>query len=165
MPSNITKKCLAFERHDHRDCQHQLIAKAKALCAQRDTRLTSRRLEVLEILLRSHQPMGAYEILADLNQNQTGQAIAPPIVYRALEFLLGEGLVHRIESKNAFISCVQPGHQCAAQFLICRGCEKVAELNQSDSLLGREAQSLGFQVENSIVEITGFCADCGKNAS
>ena len=108
--------------------------------------------------------MGAYEILAGLNENQSGQSIAPPIVYRALEFLLAEGLVHRIESKNAFISCVQPGHQCAAQFLICRGCEKVAELNNPESVLCPEAQNLGFQVDHSIVEITGFCADCGKNA-
>jgi len=59
-----SKPCIAFERHDHRDCQHQLMSEAKALCAKRNTRLTRRRLQVLEILLQSHQPMGAYEILA-----------------------------------------------------------------------------------------------------
>lgn len=115
--------------------------------------------------------MGAYEILDRLNRAEQvelekagkSQAIAPPIVYRALEFLLAEGLVHRIESKNAFISCDHPGHQYAAQFLICSGCEKVAELDYPDITLLSEASNLGFRVENSVVEITGFCQDCDKN--
>ncbi len=162
--------CIAFERHDHRDCQHQLMSEAKALCAKRNTRLTRRRLQVLEILLQSHQPMGAYEILAHINQAQSKQLhskqfVAPPIVYRALEFLLDEGLAHRIESKNAYICCVRPGHQRAAQFLICRGCEKVAELERHDLDFLTDAARVGFTVDSSVVEITGHCADCGKNAS
>jgi len=165
MNTNDTNPCIAFEHHDHRDCQHQLLSEAKALCEKRNTRLTQRRLQVLEILLRSHQPMGAYEILACLNATQSKVAIAPPIVYRALEFLLDEGLVHRIESKNAYISCVRPGHRCAAQFLICRGCEKVAELENRDAGLLSEAARVGFTVDSSVVEITGHCADCGRNAS
>ena len=165
MNSDDTSPCLAFEHHDHRDCQHQLLSEARALCAKRNTRLTDRRLQVLEILLRSHQPMGAYEILACMNQAQSKAAIAPPIVYRALDFLLAEGLAHRIESKNAYICCVRPGHQCAAQFLICRGCEKVAELENRESELLSDAARLGFTVDSSVVEITGHCADCGKNVS
>jgi Fur family zinc uptake transcriptional regulator len=93
---------------------------------------------------------------------ETSQPIAPPIVYRALEFLLAEGLVHRIESKNAFISCDHPGHQYAAQFLICSGCEKVAELDNPNSSLLAEADNLGFKVDHSVVEITGVCRDCSK---
>lgn len=158
-----TKTCIAFERHDHRDCQHQQLSAARELCAQRNIRLTSRRLQVLEILLQSHQPMGAYEILGQLNQAQSKQAIAPPIVYRALDFLLAEGLVHRIESKKAYISCIHPGHQCAAQFLICRGCEQVAELENLDRSLLSEAVNIGFAVDYSVVEITGICADCRRN--
>ncbi len=163
MPKNNTSPCLAFEHHDHRNCQHQLLSKAKSLCEKRNSRLTSRRLQVLEILLQSHQPMGAYEILACLNQTQKRQAIAPPIVYRALEFLLDEGLAHRIESKNAYISCASPGHQRAAQFLICSGCEKVAELENLEPELLSDAARLGFTVDSSVIEITGHCADCGKN--
>lgn len=163
MKPTDTKPCFAFEHHDHRDCQHHLLAEAKALCEKRNTRLTRRRLQVLEILLRSHQPMGAYEILACLNAPQSKQAIAPPIVYRALEFLLVEGLVHRIESKNAYISCIRPGHQRVAQFLICRGCEKVAELEKSESELLSDATRVGFTVDSAVMEITGHCADCRKN--
>ena len=158
-----TKTCIAFERHDHRDCQHQQLSAARELCAQRNIRLTSRRLQVLKILLQSHQPMGAYEILAHLNQAQSEQASGPPIVYRALEFLLAQGLVHRIESKKAYISCIHPGHQCAAQFLICRDCEKVAELENRDSSLLSEAINIGFAADYSVVEITGICADCRSN--
>lgn len=159
----ITKNCIAFERHDHRDCQLHQLSAARKLCAQRNIQLTSRRLQVLEILLQSHQPMGAYEILACLNQAQDKQAVAPPIVYRALDFLLTEGLVHRIESKKAFISCIHPGHQRAAQFLICRDCEKVAELENPDDTLLSEAVNVGFSVDHSVVEITGICADCRGN--
>ena len=148
---------IAFQRHDHRRCQRQLLSEADQLCQKRNLRLTSRRRQVLEILLGSHQPMGAYDILAELNQVER---IAPPIVYRALDFLLAQGLVHRIESRNAFISCVHPGHQCGAQFLICRDCEKVAELETGDQALLAEADNLGFAVDHSVIEITGVCSRC-----
>ncbi len=163
MSRNRTKPCIAFERHDHRDCQHHQLSVARELCAKRNIRLTARRLQVLEILLESHQPMGAYEILACMHRAQNNQVIAPPIVYRALEFLLAEGLVHRIESKKAFISCTQPGHQCTAQFLICHGCEKVAELENMDSMLLSEAANVGFAVDRSVVEFFGICAGCREN--
>ena len=161
MPTNQPKHCLAFEHHDHRHCQNELLAAARLLCEQRKIRLTARREQVLQILLQSHQPMGAYEILAQINQTES--AVAPPIVYRALEFLLGEGLIHRIECKNAFISCVHPGHEGAAQFLICKGCEKVAELDKPATTLKSEASRVGFVIDHSVVEITGFCADCQQN--
>jgi Fur family zinc uptake transcriptional regulator len=168
MPKDNTQQCIAFEQHDHSQCQKQLLRHAKARCESRRVKLTPRRLQVLTLLTQSHLPMGAYEILDFLNQqvNEEGaakcQPIAPPIVYRALEFLLAEGLVHRIESKNAFISCDHPGHQYAAQFLICSGCEKVAELDNPDSSLLAEADNLGFKVDHSVVEITGVCRDCSK---
>jgi len=155
---------IAFRKHDHRRCQRQLLSEARQLCESRKLRLTSRRREVLEILLASHQPMGAYDILAELNRSHPAERIAPPIVYRALEFLMSEGLIHRIESLNAFISCVHPGHECTAQFLICRDCEQVAELESINPPLLIEASNLGFEVDHSVVEITGVCAECRKHA-
>ncbi len=160
MSVNKTTPCLAFERHDHRRCQHQLLSAAHDLCESRHRRLTARRQQVLEILLQSHQPMGAYDILAQINKVESGSQVAPPIVYRALEFLLEEGLIHRIECRNAFIGCVDPGHSGAAQFLICKGCEKVAELDEPATTLQTEANRVGFAIDHSVVEITGFCADC-----
>ena len=83
---------------------------------------------------------------------------------RALEFLLEVGVIHRLESRNAFICCVHPGHERGAHFLICRDCDRVAELDSPDSGLLDEADSLGFAVDHSVIEITGVCADCQKNA-
>ena len=120
-------------------------------------------LKGLEGVREVHGTFGAYDILAELNQIDPDDQVAPPIVYRALEFLLAEGLIHRLESRNAFISCVQPGHQCGAQFLICRNCEQVAELENRDQSLLAEADSLGFSVDHSVVEITGVCAECRRN--
>jgi Fur family zinc uptake transcriptional regulator len=160
MSSSKTRSCLAFERHDHRRCQHKLLATARDLCATRQLRLTARRQQVLEILLQSHQPMGAYDILAQINRYESGTPVAPPIVYRALDFLLEEGLIHRIECRNAFIGCIDPGHRDAAQFLICKGCEKVAELDKPATTIQSEASRVGFAIDHSVVEITGFCADC-----
>ena len=135
--------------------------RAGELCAARKQRLTSRRRQVLEILLGSHQPMGAYDILAEINRQ--GEAVAPPIVYRALEFLLGEGLIHRIESRNAFISCAHPGNCGLAQFLICRDCDRVAELERDAADLLSGVTDLGFEVDRSVIEITGICAECRKH--
>jgi Fur family zinc uptake transcriptional regulator len=154
---------IAFRQHDHRRCQRQLLSAATQLCAQRKLKLTSRRRQVLEILLASHQPMGAYDILAELNRAPDSERVAPPIVYRALDFLLAEGLIHRIESRNAFISCIHPGHRRGAQFLICRGCDRVAEIEADDRDLLAEADSLGFAVDYSVVEINGICAECQKD--
>ncbi len=156
--TNTKTSCLAFSHHDHNRCQHKLLSAARDLCESRNLRLTQRREQVLQILLQSHQPMGAYDILAQLNQGP--DRIAPPTVYRALEFLLEEGLVHRIECKNAFIGCVHPGHQGAAQFLICKDCDNVAELENSATVLQEDARNIGFAVDHSVIELTGTCADC-----
>ncbi len=154
---------IAFRKHDHRRCQRQLLSEARQLCESRKLRLTSRRRQVLEILLASHQPLGAYDILAELNRGSSDERIAPPIVYRALDFLMSEGLIHRIECRNAFVSCIHPGHECAAQFLICRDCDKVAELEDVAPQLLSAADNLGFAVDHSVIEITGVCAECQKH--
>jgi len=164
MSRKIKSPDIAFRKHDHRRCQRQLLTEASQLCATRKLRLTPRRRQVLEIMLSSHQPMGAYDILSRLNRAGSADRIAPPIVYRALEFLMAEGLIHRIESRNAFITCVHPGHESIAQFLICRDCEQVAEIETSAQSLLAAADNLGFAADHSVVEITGVCAECQKHA-
>ncbi|HEY5740093.1 MAG TPA: Fur family transcriptional regulator [Gammaproteobacteria bacterium] len=164
MPDKTRHPDIAFREHDHRRCQRQNLSAAARLCADRNLRLTSRRRQVFEILLASHRPMGAYDVLAELNRKWPQERIAPPIVYRALEFLLGEGLIHRIESKNAFISCVQPGDCRGARFLICRDCDRVAELAGGDGGWLSGADDIGFAVDHSVVEITGVCAECQQDA-
>src|ERR1039458_9984114 len=91
--------------HDHGRCASDAIAHAEAICAARKQRLTPVRRRVLEALLASHAPLGAYELIDRLAL--CGARPAPITIYRALDFLREQGLAHRIESRNAFIACVQ----------------------------------------------------------
>jgi Fur family zinc uptake transcriptional regulator len=117
---------------------------------------------VLEIIWQSHKPLGAYSILDQLRQD--GRAAAPPTVYRALEFLLEQGLVHRIASMNAFVGCTRPGHISDGQFLICRGCGSSTELNDGklEKAITRNSGSLGFTVEHLTIEVSGLCPHCRR---
>ncbi|HBS77409.1 MAG TPA: Fur family transcriptional regulator, partial [Pseudomonas sp.] len=105
------------------------------------------------------------DILAELTA-QDGRRAAPPTVYRALDFLLENGLVHRIASLNAFIGCNHPEHPHQGQFLICRNCHTAIELEQPaiSEAIDQAARSVGFQVEGQTVEVVGLCASC-RNAA
>ena len=152
---------LATRPHDHSHCVHSALAEADALGARQGLRLTALRRRVLELVWQSHKPLGAYDILAVLSE-QDGRRAAPPTVYRALDFLLENGLVHRIASLNAFIGCSHPEHTHQGQFLICRLCHIAIELEQasiSDAIVG-SARHVGFTVENQTVEVVGVCSNC-----
>ncbi len=146
--------------HDHMRCIADAMTEAGTLCRQRGARLTPLRTRVLEIVWQNHRPLGAYEILAVLAAE--GRSAAPPTVYRALEFLLEQGLVHRLSSLNAFVGCSRPGHAGSGQFLICRSCGNAAELNDRavEHAITRSAASQGFAVHRHSVEISGVCPDC-----
>lgn len=148
--------------HDHRHCVAAAIADAQAICAARGARLTTLRRRVLELVWASHRPVGAYAILDALGRR--GGAGAPPTVYRALEFLLAHGLIHRIESLNAYVGCSQPGERHAGQFLICSGCGNAAELGGGAiaEAVSAEARRRGFAVERQTVEVSGVCATCAE---
>lgn len=149
--------------HDHAHCITDALTRADALCAQRGARLTSLRRRVLELVWSGHQPRGAYAILDDLTQ-QDGKPAAPLTVYRALEFLVDQGLVHRIESLNAYIGCPEPGAAHAAQFLVCEGCGTAVELDDPrvDDAIRAAASERGFQIRRPTVEVRGLCPDCRK---
>jgi len=148
------------DRHAHADCMQAAVDAAEQLCQQRGRRLTALRRRVLELVWQSHEPVKAYDILDQLRQEH--RSAAPPTVYRALDFLQAEGLVHRIESLNAFIGCGAPQQSHDAQFLICRGCGEVAEIDDADvsDLLSHKARRLGFHIDNETIEIRGLCANC-----
>ncbi len=136
------------------------LVRAERLCHRRGARLTLQRRRVLEILCRSDRPLGAYEILDRLQRQVPGAR--PPTVYRALTFLQEQGLVHRIESLNAFLGCLHPEHPHLGQFLICRRCGRVEELEDAgvERDLGRLARAWGFRPDARVVELLGRCADC-----
>ena len=148
------------ERHDHGRCITAALGEAERLCARRGARLTALRKRVLALVWTSHSPVGAYDILDRLSREQ-GRA-APPTVYRALEFLLEQGLVHRIESLNAFVGCPHPGKTHSGQFLICRDCGAAAEMQDRtiDRAISSQAAACGFTVEGKTVEVRGLCPAC-----
>ena len=147
--------------HDHARCTSAAIAHAEAQCAARAQRLTPMRRQVLEVLLTSHRPLGAYEIIEELAKSKP--RLAPITVYRALDFLMENGLVHRIESRNAFLACAHDHDEAAmVAFLICERCGLVGEVPAAPiaQSLNTSARGTGFTPRMSIVEITGVCAHC-----
>ena len=137
------------------------MATAEAVCLERGQRLTAIRRKVLDELLGSHKPLGAYEIIDRLAQR--GARPAPITAYRALEFLRENGLVHRIESRNAFIACVHthPVGELVV-FLICEHCGAVGEASSAElaASLTSAARAAGFSPKSPVIEITGECSHC-----
>src|SRR6266480_7315892 len=146
--------------HDHERCTSAAIAHAEAQCAERAQRLTPMRRQVLEALLTSHRPLGTYEIIDRLQQKNRP---APTTVYRALYFLRENGLVHRIESRNAFVACMHThsGEELVV-FLICERCGAVGEASAPEvaATLKAAARTAGFTPKSQVIEISGACGHC-----
>ena len=164
----------AGARHDHGACVNDALATAARLCAARGARLTPLRRRVLELIWYGHAPVGAYDLLARLSDprgtaGERGTAkerrpAAPPTVYRALAFLLAQGLIHRIESLNAYVGCMQPEGAHGGQFLICGDCGAAAEVHDPrvDAAVARRARELGFKVRRKTIEVAGVCLPCQR---
>ncbi|KKD59506.1 transcriptional regulator [Grimontia sp. AD028] len=139
----------------------QLIARAQSLCDQRGVRLTAQRERVYEIIVQSKRAISAYDLLDVLRE--TEPQAKPPTVYRALDFLLSQGFVHKVESTNSFIACCLPGHeQHCSQLLICNSCGTVEECH-TDTLstaLQQKANQVNFAVSHHVVETHGTCHAC-----
>ncbi len=145
-----------------------LLDRAAAECRGRGAQLTQLRRQVLALVLASPAPIGAYALLDRLRAERPGAA--PPTVYRALEFLLEQGLVHKVERLNAFVGCAGPhghvacghGHDHPHQFLICGRCGATAELcdHRVADALAAAAAAAGFRAQRTTVEVEGLCAAC-----
>ncbi len=148
-------------RHDHQGCVAEALDAAESLCARQGVRLTDLRRRVLELVWSRHEPVRAYDLLDHLRDGR--RPAAPPTVYRALDFLRAHGLVHRIESLNAYVGCGEPGARHSGQFLICRACSAVAELEDPDisRLVAAKAKRMGFEVQRQTIELMGLCPGCG----
>jgi len=147
-------------QHDHDDCVRDALAAAELSCQAQGARLTPIRRRVLELVWVSHEPVGAYGLLDRLAAE--GVKAVPPTVYRALDFLLEHGLVHRLERLNAYVGCAHRRGPHAAQFLICTGCGRVAELDDPaiGAALAGGAKRHGFTIARQTVEVEGLCPDC-----
>jgi len=147
-------------KHDHAQCIKNALQEAEAACVTAGLRLTELRRKVFRLVWLGHAPIKAYDILEQMHK--TNPKTAPPTVYRALEFLMEAGLVHKIESLNAYVGCGDPGKPHIGQFFICEDCGAVAEINEPKitQLINQEARHLGFQSQRQVIEIKGQCPEC-----
>jgi len=155
-----TSDPIGFLAHDHRTCIKAGLANAETHCATSNLQLTPVRRRVLEILLAEHKALGAYELLARLDDEGLGSQ--PPVIYRALDFLLTHGFVHKVEQLNAFVACNHPGGSHTPAFMICTECHGVVEMRTvaARGALGSAAKQSGFRIQHTVVEAAGVCASC-----
>lgn len=176
----------ACGEHDHHGCsdnEHgstnkridERISQAKAHCQQLGIRFTALREQVYRLILQADKPMGAYDLLSEMQQqalankqsdkktdSKKAKNIAPPTVYRSLEFLLEQGFIHQLTSINAFVPCCHPRDKHIAGFLICKNCQRVQELSNDSirQLIEQTKNMAGFAIESSVIEMTGLCQNC-----
>ena len=144
------------------------LAAATQTCALNGTQLTPLRREVLELILKAHTPLTAYQLLDQLKS--TRHSAVPPTIYRALEFLLENRLIHKIERLNAFVACVETHHQhhhADAQFLICKQCGSVQEIEAPaiSAALAQAVAAHGFVPSRAVIEVDGLCAACAPKSA
>lgn len=137
-----------------------ILSVAEARAAANGAKLTPVRRRTLELLLQSHGALGAYEVLEHLAAE--GFGTQPPVAYRALNFLVEQGLAHRIRRLNAFTACSHPGHDHRAVFLICESCNSVTEAagEAVGDALTQAASEMGFTLSRATIEAVGQCRTC-----
>lgn len=139
------------------------VRAVEAACTERGLRLTAIRGEVLRLVAAAERPIKAYDLLDRLKSVRP--KVAPPTVYRALEFLIEHGFIHRLASVNAYVACHHPrleGH--TVPFLICDRCLRAVEMEdeRTAAQLEQQARALGFRPHGQTLEVHGLCARCGK---
>ena len=146
--------------HNHQKCRDKAIQTADKLCAERGVQLTPVRLKVLELIWESHRAVKAYDLLDKLKPLQ--HSAKPATVYRALDFLLEQGLIHRVESLNAFIGCSCAERPHEQLLLFCVKCHEVEERPgvMVMEALAREIEQADFTAHRKAIEIQGICQYC-----
>lgn len=167
-----------MSNHHHCACDHhhnvhqnldpaQRMLDAKAHCEARGVRFTPLREEVYGLILASKKPLGAYDLISALQNSRLALGIptknvAPPTIYRSLEFLLAEGLIHQLSSINAYVPCCHPRSTHVAAFLICQKCQSVEECSNVpvDAIVSFAKDDAEFEIERAIIELKGVCRAC-----
>ena len=148
--------------HDHAVCVNTALKQATTVCAKEGVRLTSLRRQILELIWQNHKPLGAYTLMDMLEQSSNRKKVAPPTVYRTLDFLLAQGLIHKVHSLNAFIGCTTPMQKHNDALFICVDCGYTEEV-RSDTIqqaINLSASQQKFSVSEQILEVVGKCARC-----
>lgn len=146
--------------HDHHHDADRFVREVVRASRERGLRLTPLRREVLELVAAAEKPVKAYDLLDQMREHH-GNA-APPTVYRALDFLLEHGFIHKLESINAFVHCPHPADPHQVPFLICDVCASAVEIcdERVAELIRAQARSLGFKPQDQTLEVHGVCSKC-----
>ncbi len=154
------KTAHAAQHHHHQHNAKAFVREVTAACELRGLRLTEIRQQVLELVAASEKPVKAYDLLDQLKDDRSNAA--PPTVYRALDFLLENGFIHKLQSINAYVSCHHPSVVHQVPFLICDVCESAIEIcdERVAGLLNDQAQALGFRPRAQTLEVHGVCKRC-----
>ncbi len=154
--------CTNPKHHVHHADEY--VEEVERICAERNLRLTPLRADVLRLVADSDRPVKAYDLLDRIRASKA--ASAPPTVYRALDFLLDNGFIHKLQSINSFVACHHPGIAHAVPFLICDNCQLTVEMEDEriPDLLQEKARALGFAPQAQTLEVHGLCADCSRQA-
>ena len=151
-----------LKQHDHQRCIESALQSAQQICQERGLRLTPLRRQVLELVWQSHIPLGAYNLMDMLADISNRKHVAPPTVYRALDFLVAQGLIHRVHSLNAFIGCSHPKAPHSDLLFICQKCHTAMELHNtavSQAIQGCASEQQ-FVVSQQMLEVVGTCEHC-----
>lgn len=148
--------------HNHDACISTALKQAHSVCDKEGVRLTNLRKQILELIWQNHKPLGAYTLMEMLEKSSDRKRVAPPTVYRTLDFLMEQGLIHKVHSLNAFIGCANPIQKHNDALFICRDCGHTEEV-RSDTIqqaINLSASQQKFVVNDQIIEIVGRCTRC-----
>ena len=155
-------KIIPSTSHNHDACAAKALSQASNAASANGIRLTPLRHYVLEMLLASHRPLGAYDVLAALAREDSPARPSPPTVYRALEFWQDQGFIHRIDSLNAYASCHAGHRHAGSQYMICDDCGRVEEVHLCDlpAPFRQRLGAAGFALARWSAELHGTCRAC-----
>lgn len=165
--STLTGPAMACSHNGETSCTlpsseqiDRFLLQAEHICSERKQRFTALRRQVLELVCGHSQPVGAYTLLDEM-RNQ-GRSAAPPTVYRALDFLQQQGLVHRLATNNTYLACAHPQTRHEGLFLVCSHCGHTQEVHTTGIVdaVRQYAAEFDFTVEHAAVEVTGLCQTC-----
>jgi len=159
---NQPKPCVAPNCRDQHE-QTERVAVAASLCKARGAQFTQLRRRILELLWEGNRPMGAYELI-DAFKLDVSRRVAPQTIYRALDFLISQGLVAKLESRNAYVPFKHPEREHDCLFFICNACGSSSELEDQrlEGLISENAAQIGFLALRRVVEVDGTCSRCAE---
>lgn len=160
--SNISVSPKINDQHDHDACVTDALLRAEELCKKQNVRLTDLRRNVLSLIWQTHKPIGAYALMDMLQEHSSRTKVAPPTVYRAIDFLIEQGLIHKVHSLNAYFGRSNPLREDYDALFICLGCGHTEEIpsNTIQQAINLSANKKRFAVEQQVLEITGRCKSC-----